>query len=509
MAKLAIKGHPARGKEVIQLLEMLGGVNVFNLDGTMNNYYYYIDENSNKIYHCLSINLEYGIVYTLEEFEEKFPYKVDDVVVNHKYGKGLIIRMLWIDNEIVYEIHFEGCMAYCKANELCKYDAFKGLLLQELTEYLSHATREELDKTMEEIEIALAPFKVGDKVIVKGYEKMGEDEIICVFKTYDGDIKYKTKNHLDTHYFMGDSLMKVEKSNKEENMEKRLEPVYELGTGKILYYEEKGSGEKYIPIGETTLYIQDGYEFRDETNNIINAKKITLARKQPQYPKNYEELIKPKFKDGDIISNGRFIAIFHKFDEGHIYYHCWYNLKYNEFKAKIDCGIGFIEEYRYATEEEKQRLFDAIKASGYKWNPKTKAMERSAEKDGLTLNEYQRKALRTNAKSSDNESYSLFGLFAEVGEIADKIAKAVRKEIITINGDFIYEGKNATKDGLSTLEYAEFENGLKAELGDVLWFVAHLAHRFSWTLEEVGQDNIDKLTSRQKRGVIIGNGDNR
>ena len=69
---------------------------------------------------------------------------------------------------------------------------------------------------MEEIEIALAPFKVGDKVIVKGYEGMGEDEIICVFKTYDGDIKYKTKNHLDTHYFMGDSLMKVEKSNKEE-----------------------------------------------------------------------------------------------------------------------------------------------------------------------------------------------------------------------------------------------------------------------------------------------------
>ena len=172
---------------------------------------------------------------------------------------------------------------------MCKYDSSKGLLLQELTEYLSHATREELDKTMEEIEIALAPFKVGDKVIVKSYEKMGEDEVIHVFKTYDGDIKYKTKNHLDTHYFMGDSLMKVEKSNKEENMEKRLEPVYELGTGKILYYEEKVSGEKYCPIGETTLYIQEGYEFRDETNNVINAKKITLMRKQSQYPKTYEE----------------------------------------------------------------------------------------------------------------------------------------------------------------------------------------------------------------------------
>lgn len=211
MSNIAILGHPTKGKEVIQLLEMLGGVNVFNLDGAMGNYYYYIDDNSNKIYHCLSINIKNVIVYTLEEFEEKFPYKVYDVVVNHKYGKGDITQMLWIDNEIVYEIHFEDYMAYCKANELCKYDAFKGLLLQELTEYLSHATREELDKTMEEIEIALAPFKVGDKVIVKGYEKMGEDEVICMFKTYDGDIKYKTKNHLDTHYFMEDSLTRVEK----------------------------------------------------------------------------------------------------------------------------------------------------------------------------------------------------------------------------------------------------------------------------------------------------------
>ena len=141
-----------------------------------------------------------------------------------------------------------------------------------------------IKKDMEEIEIALAPFKVGDKVIVKGYEKMGEDKIIYIFKTYDGDIKYKTKNHLDTHYFMEDNLTRVEKINKKENMEKQLEPVYELGTNKILYYEEKVSGEKYCPIGETILYIQEGYEFRDETNNVINAKKITLTKKKPTYP---------------------------------------------------------------------------------------------------------------------------------------------------------------------------------------------------------------------------------
>lgn len=123
----------------------------------------------------------------------------------------------------------------------------------------------------------------------------------------------------------------------------------------------------------------------------------------------------------------------------------------------------------------------------------------------MTLNEYQTKAMTTNAASSDNDTYSLFGLVAEVGEIADKIAKGVRKQIITICDDRIYH----SEDGNINLQYVEFEEGLKKELGDVLWFCAHLADRFNWPLEEVAQLNLNKLADRAKRGVIIGNGDNR
>ena len=36
-------------------------------------------------------------------------------------------------------------------------------------------------------------------------------------------------------------------------------------------------------------------------------------------------------------------------------------------------------EVRLATEEEKQKLFDAIKANGYKWNAKTKTLEKLVE----------------------------------------------------------------------------------------------------------------------------------
>lgn len=107
---IAIKGHPTRGREVIQLLEMLGGVNVFNFDGTMSNYYYYIDDNSNKIYQCLSINIKNVIMYTLEEFEEKFPYKVGDKV-SSKYLKNYIIEKAeWESccNSVLYKLQGNG-----------------------------------------------------------------------------------------------------------------------------------------------------------------------------------------------------------------------------------------------------------------------------------------------------------------------------------------------------------------------------------------------------------------
>lgn len=127
----------------------------------------------------------------------------------------------------------------------------------------------------------------------------------------------------------------------------------------------------------------------------------------------------------------------------------------------------------------------------------------------MRLNEYQEKAMMTNAASSDNDTYSLFGLVAEVGELADKVAKGVRKEIIEITGDDIVRGAKSWGKGEPTDEYAAIEEGMKKELGDVLWFVAHFAQRFGWPLEEVAQLNLDKLADRAKRGVIIGDGDNR
>ena len=86
------------------------------------------------------------------------------------------------------------------------------------------------------------------------------------------------------------------------------------------------------------------------------------------------------FKDGDVIVKNDFIAIVSCIESnGKIWYHCWYNTRYKECKLKNDFGIGSINdehEIRLATEEEKQKLFDAIKSHGFVWNPETKTLEK-------------------------------------------------------------------------------------------------------------------------------------
>ncbi|HWX87432.1 MAG TPA: MazG nucleotide pyrophosphohydrolase domain-containing protein, partial [Solirubrobacteraceae bacterium] len=47
------------------------------------------------------------------------------------------------------------------------------------------------------------------------------------------------------------------------------------------------------------------------------------------------------------------------------------------------------------------------------------------------------------------------------------------------------------------------------ELGDVLWYVAQLASELDLSLEEIAKQNLEKLFSRQARGVLSGSGDDR
>ena len=120
----------------------------------------------------------------------------------------------------------------------------------------------------------------------------------------------------------------------------------------------------------------------------------------------------------------------------------------------------------------------------------------------MTATEYQTQAYKTLSKSeAENIAYLVFGLKAEASEVANKLETALRLgEIeININNNIIFTRVNSPR----------FTGDIADELGDVLWFVAMVAWRLGFSLEEVMRRNLDKLADRQARGMIIGDGDKR
>jgi len=109
----------------------------------------------------------------------------------------------------------------------------------------------------------------------------------------------------------------------------------------------------------------------------------------------------------------------------------------------------------------------------------------------MQLNDYQKKAAKTAKYPIIGKRYvyPALGLANESGEVLGKIKKVFR--------DY---------DGVISKDY---KIALKHELGDVLWYVAMLAKDLGFKLDDIAKDNIDKLTSRDKRGKIKGDGDNR
>jgi NTP pyrophosphatase (non-canonical NTP hydrolase) len=104
--------------------------------------------------------------------------------------------------------------------------------------------------------------------------------------------------------------------------------------------------------------------------------------------------------------------------------------------------------------------------------------------------EYQRLS-RSTAQYPRNEAltYPALGLAGEAGEFADHAKKVIRDD-----GGEVTSGRR---------------EAMAKELGDVLWYVAQLASELELALDEIAQMNLDKLRSRQQRGVLSGEGDDR
>lgn len=100
MAQLAIRGHETRGKEVIEILEMLGGRIIYAYNGDDDAAIYFIDGLYIMAYKHEDVRCIGYTIYTLEQFLEKYPYKVGDKVVLPEYETEVPITLMkWDGNE--------------------------------------------------------------------------------------------------------------------------------------------------------------------------------------------------------------------------------------------------------------------------------------------------------------------------------------------------------------------------------------------------------------------------
>jgi NTP pyrophosphatase (non-canonical NTP hydrolase) len=155
---------------------------------------------------------------------------------------------------------------------------------------------------------------------------------------------------------------------------------------------------------------------------------------------------------------------------------------------------------RFSAEANKESNKEVAVIDMTKTLPKFKDLmaglaEGTNEPTELTFNDYQ-KVARTTAVFPGNGTvagpmYLALGLCGEAGEVAEKIKKLFR-------------------DGYPKgVEPDDWTEDLIKEVGDVLWYASNLLDAFGVSFSDAGVTNLEKLASRQARGVLGGSGDNR
>ena len=110
----------------------------------------------------------------------------------------------------------------------------------------------------------------------------------------------------------------------------------------------------------------------------------------------------------------------------------------------------------------------------------------------MTFDEYQKQAIVTNLRKDDTFQelmQQVLGLGDEAGEVLAIFKKWIRDNEADIGR---LDKKNVAK-----------------ELGDILWYIAVVAHDLDISFDEIATMNIEKLRSRHERGMLKGSGDDR
>ena len=264
--RLAIKGHPTRGNEVIELMQMMGGSNFHKHIGNNDETFYYIDDRNNIDCDWTLWNNNRYTVFTLEEFLWKYPFKIDDKVIDEADGcPGVVSEMKWDEDvsDMKYFVAFgngidfgwfaNDSIEFCKENKnfeetQSKRDIDKDVFRKEFCECCGSQRCSGQDDELEDCERFKNLMDNSGKLSDKNH-KMGPKSKLPSKYYEDRMEETQSKRDIDKSNFIIKHMILPNK------VDDKLE------------YE-----------------IIDGYEFDKVDNNKIILKPI-----KPKYPKTYEE----------------------------------------------------------------------------------------------------------------------------------------------------------------------------------------------------------------------------
>lgn len=247
--KLAIKRHPTRDKEVIELLEMMGGKSTIPISATLKRSVYTISDGVILEIPHYNIKFDDFVIFTLEEFLEKFPFKVGEFVFAGNWSHAADIRkMRWNPNtkEVEYMVKPGTSELWYTANKLTRY--------------------------------SIPKFNTGETVYNKHTRKFGE---IVKYQWQKDEYIYLI------HHLMEDAWYLERQLTKDVNEVKSNEYADEMQTKRDMDETMFMLGHTLVPnkVDDNLEYkIIDGYEFDRVEND-----KIILKVVKHKYPKTYEE----------------------------------------------------------------------------------------------------------------------------------------------------------------------------------------------------------------------------
>ena len=289
MDKIAFKSHKTRGQEIIRILENMGGVNKYNLDGSQGtvlaietNYGNYIT-NDWDILGLMKLGYK---IYTLEEYEEelceKSPLSPTTGLVEEenkpkfKVGDKIISNVLQLKWKVI-DVERTGYKLLSLDSDLiCDLDGKN----EHYYELMEEEMKSE-DELLNEYE------ELTDRAFKGGYEKCKSDIELNGFQLPDGYIfKDQRGNEIHTTKIVLEkaNTLKIQSNNMETETHRGYYTTEEETTNeskKVAWFtfgDNDFADKVAIDLSDRELIQEDGKWF--------------VVKKKLKYPKTYEECLK-------------------------------------------------------------------------------------------------------------------------------------------------------------------------------------------------------------------------